>query len=162
MAVQKLFPETKVTIGPVVDNGFYYDFDRKEPFTLEDLGKIETEMRRIIKANLPIIREEVEREQIKAEIEQLGEPYKLEILYSIPEVEIITRYFIGNPDSGRWKKGEKPEPSLIETATIEPDEFWWDLCAEPHLNFTGEINLDAFALESSERLPAAIEEKTTI
>ncbi|MFB2978582.1 threonine--tRNA ligase [Microseira sp. BLCC-F43] len=148
MAVQKLFPETKVTIGPVVDNGFYYDFDRKESFTMEDLGKIETEMRRIIQANLPIIREEVEREQIKAEIEQLGEPYKLEILDSIPEGEIITRYFMGNPDSGRWKKAEKPEPSLIETATIEPDEFWWDLCAGPHLNFTGEINPDAFALES--------------
>ncbi|HAZ43551.1 MAG TPA: threonine--tRNA ligase [Cyanobacteria bacterium UBA11371] len=148
MAVQKLFPETKVTIGPVVDNGFYYDFDRKQPFTPEDLGKIETEMRRIIQANLPIIREEVAREQIKAEIERLGEPYKLEILESIPEGEIITRYFIGNPDSGRWKKGEKPEPSLIENAKIEPDEFWWDLCAGPHLNFTGEINPDAFALES--------------
>ncbi|HAX79802.1 MAG TPA: threonine--tRNA ligase [Cyanobacteria bacterium UBA11372] len=125
MAVQKLFPETKVTIGPVVENGFYYDFDRQEPFTPEDLGKIETEMRRIMQANLPIIREEVEREKIKAEIEQLEEPYKLEILDSIKEGEIITRYLIGNSD-----------------------EIWWDLCAGPHLNFTGEINPDGFALES--------------
>jgi len=84
MAVQKLFPETKVTIGPVTETGFYYDFDRKEPFTPEDLNIIQTEMRRIIQANLPIICEVVEREEIKAEIEQLGEPYKLEILAKIP------------------------------------------------------------------------------
>ena len=85
MAVQTLFPETKVTIGPTTDNGFYYDFDRKQPFTPEDLSKIEAEMRRIIQANLPVICEVVEREQIRDEIAQLGEPYKLEILNSIPE-----------------------------------------------------------------------------
>ena len=119
MAVQILFPETKVTIGPTTDTGFYYDFDRPQPFTPEDLKKITKQMRFIIKANLPIIREEVTREEIKAEIEQLNESYKLEILDSIPEGETITRYYIGSPDGGRWSDvGEKlkaalPEPSLI-------------------------------------------------
>jgi threonyl-tRNA synthetase len=80
MAVQILFPETKVTIGPTTDTGFYYDFARQQAFTPEDLTKITKQMRLIIKANLPIIREEVNRKEIKAEIEQLGEPYKLEIL----------------------------------------------------------------------------------
>ena len=84
MAVQKLFPGTKVAIGPVTDTGFYYDFDCPESITPEDLGKIESQMRKIIKANLPIIREEVEREEIKKEITALNEPYKLEILERIP------------------------------------------------------------------------------
>lgn len=148
MAVQKLFPETKVTIGPWTDSGFYYDFDRQEPFTPEDLTQIEAEMKKIIKANLPIIREEVNREQIQAEIEQLNEPYKLEILNSIPETETITRYFIGCPDVGRGTIHPEVKPSLIEPVTIPAEEFWWDLCAGPHLNYTGEINPDAFALES--------------
>jgi threonyl-tRNA synthetase len=65
MAVQKLFPETKVTIGPTTDTVFYYDFDLKAPFTPEELGQITNEMKRIIKANLPVIREEVNREQIR-------------------------------------------------------------------------------------------------
>lgn len=149
MAVQKLFSETKVTIGPVTETGFYYDFDRKEPFTPEDLNTIQTEMRRIIQANLPVICEGVEREEIKAEIEQLGEPYKLEILAKIPPEETITRYFIGTPDGGKWTdKKTQPEPSLINPVTTPPGEYWWDLCAGPHLNFTGEIHPDAFALES--------------
>ena len=84
MAVQALFPETKVTIGPCTDTGFYYDFARAAPFTPEDLNRIEVEMRRIIQANLPIIRETVERDDIRAEIEQLNEPYKLQILDGIP------------------------------------------------------------------------------
>ncbi len=90
MAVQILFPETKVTIGPTTDAGFYYDFDRPQPFTPEDLKKITKQMRLVIKANLPIIREEITRAEIKTEIEELGEPYKLEILESIPEGETIT------------------------------------------------------------------------
>ncbi|MGF1675518.1 MAG: threonine--tRNA ligase, partial [Rivularia sp. (in: cyanobacteria)] len=84
MAVQRLFPGTKVAIGPVTDTGFYYDFDCPVSITTDDLGKIEVEMRRIIKDNLPIIREEVEREEIKKEIAALNEPYKLEILERIP------------------------------------------------------------------------------
>jgi threonyl-tRNA synthetase len=149
MAVQTLFPETKVTIGPTTDNGFYYDFDRKQPFTPEDLSKLEAEMRRIIQANLPVIREVVEREQIRDEITLLGEPYKLEILDKIPADATITRYFIGNPDAGKLSDSSiNSEPSLLEAITLPPSEYWWDLCAGPHLNFTGEINLDAFALES--------------
>ncbi|NER96633.1 MAG: threonine--tRNA ligase [Symploca sp. SIO1B1] len=150
MAVQTLFPETKVTIGPWTDTGFYYDFDRQTPFTPDDLIQINTEMRRIINANLPIIREVVDREQIQAEIEQLSEPYKLEILDSIPAEEPITRYFIGFVDTLQ----DAAEASLFNIAadTLRQKQMgkdcWWDLCAGPHLNSTGEINPDAFALES--------------
>jgi threonyl-tRNA synthetase len=128
MAVQTLFKDAKVTIGPATDTGFYYDFDRAEPFTPQDLKKIEKEMRRIIKANLPVVRQEFDRATIQAEIEKLNEPYKLEILAAIPEGETITRYTLGDPH------GDKP--------------FWWDLCAGPHLATTGEIHPEAFALES--------------
>jgi threonyl-tRNA synthetase len=137
MAVQSLFPETKVTIGPTTDIGFYYDFDRPSAFTPEDLRKVEKKMREIIKANLPIIEEVVERDEIRQKIAELGENYKLEILDSIPENETITRYFIGFPDHNRTI--QKP---------LKPLNFWWDLCAGPHLNFTGEINPKAFTLES--------------
>ncbi|MEL6247149.1 MAG: aminoacyl--tRNA ligase-related protein, partial [Cyanobacteria bacterium J06627_15] len=148
MAVQTLFPETKVTIGPCTDTGFYYDFDRAEPFTPDDLKRITTEMRRIIRANLPIIRETVERDNIRAEIEQLNEPYKLEILDSIPADEPITRYYIGCPDS----LPVTVEPSLFNQSpanTPSPaTRCWWDLCAGPHLSRTGELHPKAFALES--------------
>ena len=147
MAVQSLFPETKVTIGPWTDTGFYYDFDRSIPFTPDDLEKIEAEMRRIIRANLPVIREVVDRENIQAEIVALKEPYKQEILDSIPTDDSITRYFIGSPDAGVAPHPEL-EPSLIHPITVPPTEVWWDLCAGPHLNFTGDIHPEAFALES--------------
>jgi threonyl-tRNA synthetase len=111
MAVQTLFPETKVTIGPCTDTGFYYDFDRADPFTPEDLERIAAEMRHIIQANLPIIRETVERDDIRAEIEHLNEPYKLEILDSIPAEEPITRYYIGCPD---------PLPAAAEPSLFNP------------------------------------------
>lgn len=150
MAVQTLFPETKVAIGPWTDTGFYYDFARTAPFTTDDLTQIATEMRRIIKANLPIIREVVDLEQIRGEIESLNEPYKLEILDSIPADEPISRYFIGCADTLQGVS----ETSLfhIATDTLTQKQIgkdcWWDLCAGPHLNYTGEINPDAFALES--------------
>ena len=145
MAVQKLFPGTKVAIGPVTNAGFYYDFDCPVSITSDDLGKIEAEMRRIIKANFPIIREQVKREEIKREIAALDEPYKLEILAKIPSEQTITRYFIGSPDGG------KPESSLFIVDNIKTnraDSYWWDLCAGPHVDFTGEINQKAFALLS--------------
>ncbi|AFY99188.1 threonine--tRNA ligase [Calothrix sp. PCC 6303] len=149
MAVQKLYPGTKVAIGPVTEAGFFYDFDSAVSFTPDNLPKITKEMRRIIKANLPIIQEVVNREEIKAEIIALGEPYKLEILDSIPEVEVITRYFIGSPDVGKLTNTDvQIEPSLLEPVIIPPKIYWWDLCAGPHVNFTGEVNPDAFALES--------------
>ncbi|NET30572.1 MAG: hypothetical protein F6K19_01030 [Cyanothece sp. SIO1E1] len=147
MAVQSLFPEAKVTIGPWTETGFYYDFDRPSPFTPEDLEQIEAEMRRIIRTNLPIIREVVDRDDIQAEIAVLQEPYKQEILDSIPADEPITRYFIGSPDAGVASHSEI-EPSLIDPIIVPPTEVWWDLCAGPHLNFTGDIHPDVFALES--------------
>ncbi|KAM6548470.1 hypothetical protein CsatB_020146 [Cannabis sativa] len=120
MAVQKLFPNAKVTIGPWIDNGFYYDFDM-EPLTDKDLKKIKKEMDRIIARNLPLVREEVSRDEAHSRIKALNEPYKLEILDSIKE-EPITIYHIG---------GE-----------------WWDLCAGPHVPSTGIINRRAVELES--------------
>jgi threonyl-tRNA synthetase len=122
MAVQKLFPKAQVTIGPTTDYGFYYDFDHPEPFTPEDLDRIKKEMQAIIKKGLPVIREEVSREEARRRIEALGEPYKLEILDSIPEGEVISIYHLGNE--------------------------WWDLCAGPHVENTQELNPKAFDLLS--------------
>ncbi len=147
MAVQRLFPETRVTIGPWTDTGFYYDFDRADPFTPDDLSRIEAEMRQIIRANLPIVHETVERDELRSELEQLHEPYKLEILDGIPLHEPITRYYIGCPDP---VVGAEP-PSLFDLPApgeVSPGVCWWDLCAGPHLNTTGEIHPEAFALES--------------
>ncbi len=129
MAVQKLYPDAKVTIGPATENGFYYDFDRAEHFTPSDLKAIAKEMKRIIKWNQPLVRQELPRPEMLAEIEKLNEPYKIELLAAIPEGQNISRYFIGDP-----AKSEK--------------QPWWDLCAGPHLDATGDINPDAFALES--------------
>ncbi|KAF3443309.1 hypothetical protein FNV43_RR12991 [Rhamnella rubrinervis] len=120
MAVQRIFPDAKVTIGPWIENGFYYDFDM-EPLTDRDLKKIKKEMDRIIGKNLPLIREEVSRHEAQRRIMALNEPYKLEILESIKE-DPITIYHIGNE--------------------------WWDLCAGPHLESTGKINRKAVELES--------------
>ncbi len=120
MAVQKLFPKAQVTIGPWTENGFYYDFDSPDAFTDKDLKKIRKEMIKIINRKLPVVREEVSREEAKRRIEELDEPYKLEILESIEEP--ITLYHLG--------------------------EQWWDLCAGPHLESTGDINPKAIALES--------------
>lgn len=120
MAVQKLFPQAQVTIGPWTENGFYYDFDCPEPFTDKDLKKIKKEMIKIVNRQLPVIREEVSREEARQRIEELGEPYKLEILDSIEEP--ITIYHLG--------------------------EQWWDLCAGPHLETTAQLNPKAFELES--------------
>ena len=129
MAVQKLYPDAKVTIGPATENGFYYDFDRAEHFTPSDLKAIAKEMKRIIKWNQPLVRQELPRPEMLTEIEKLNEPYKIELLAAIPEGPPISRYFIGDP-----AKFEK--------------QPWWDLCAGPHLETTGDINPDAFALES--------------
>ncbi|MEO1396282.1 MAG: threonine--tRNA ligase [Cyanobacteria bacterium J06634_5] len=147
MAVQQLFPETKVTIGPCTETGFYYDFDRADTFTPADLKKIEKKMRKIIGANLPIIREEVERADIAAEIDALNEPYKQEILAGIAPEDTITRYFIGSPDVGRGKRSET-DPSLLDLRPAPPSQSWWDLCAGPHVQSTGEVHPKAFTLES--------------
>ena len=149
MAVQRLFPETHVTIGPWTETGFYYDFDRADPFTPDDLGRIEAAMGQIIGANLPIIRETVDRDELRSEIVQMNEPYKLEILDGIPLGEPITRYYIGCPDLISPSNADD-EPSLFDVSALKAGEStcWWDLCAGPHLNRTGEIDPEAFALES--------------
>jgi threonyl-tRNA synthetase len=121
MAVQKLFPQAQVTIGPWIDYGFYYDFDNPEAFTEADLKAIKQEMAKIIKKKLPVTREEVSREEAQRRIEAINEPYKLEILADIKQ-EPITIYHLG-------------------------DE-WWDLCAGPHVESTAELNPKAIALES--------------
>lgn len=120
MAVQKLFPEAQVTIGPWIENGFYYDFDKREPFTEQDLKTIKKEMIKIINRKLPVIREEVSREEAEARIKKINEPYKLEILEGLQEP--ITIYHLSDQ--------------------------WWDLCAGPHLENTSELNPKAFELES--------------
>lgn len=93
MAVQKLFPKAQVTIGPWIENCFYYDFDIPEPFTEADLKAIKKEMVKIIKRDLPVIREEVSREEAKSRIEKIKEPYKLEILEDLEDP--ITIYHLG-------------------------------------------------------------------
>ena len=120
MAVQRLFPAVKVTIGPWTDSGFYYDFDAPEPFTEADLKAIHKEMVRIIGRRLPLERVEVSREEAERRIRAQNEPYKLEILAGLNEP--ITLYTLG--------------------------QDWWDLCAGPHVAHTGELNAKAFELES--------------
>ncbi|MBP0001449.1 MAG: threonine--tRNA ligase [Cyanobacteria bacterium SID2] len=121
MAVQRLFPETQVTIGPSTEYGFYYDFDRPEPFTEKDLKTIKKEMVKIIKQKLPVVREVVTREEAEKRIQAIKEPYKLEILADIA-TEPITLYHLG--------------------------DLWWDLCAGPHVETTGDLNPKAIDLES--------------
>ncbi|TAG92522.1 MAG: threonine--tRNA ligase [Oscillatoriales cyanobacterium] len=120
MAVQKLFPKAQVTIGPWIENGFYYDFDTPEPFTEQDLKAIKKEMIKIINRKLPVIREEVSREEAQQRIQAINEPYKLEILAGL--IEPITLYHLGDQ--------------------------WWDLCAGPHMDNTSELNPKAIELES--------------
>lgn len=119
-AVKKLFPEAKITIGPSIENGFYYDFDVPRPFTEEDLIAIEAEMRKIAGRNLPFVREEVTREQARVLFLSLNETYKLEILDAIPEGETVTLYRHGD---------------------------FVDLCRGPHVEHTGKIK--AFKLLST-------------
>ena len=120
MAVQKLFPAAKVTIGPWTETGFYYDFDNPEPFTEADLKAIKKEMAKLIGRRLPLERLEVSRADAEAKIRAQNEPYKLEILGGLQEP--ITLYTLGDD--------------------------WWDLCAGPHVAHTGELNAKAFELES--------------
>jgi threonyl-tRNA synthetase len=112
MAVQELFPGTQVTIGPVIENGFYYDFARKEPFTEEDLNKIENKMKEIVDRNVLTTREVWKREEAISHFKKKGEIYKSELIESIPKGEEVSIYFHGE---------------------------WHDLCRGPHLSSTGKI-----------------------
>ena len=112
-AVQELYPGTQVTIGPAIENGFYYDFAREEPFTPDDLKKIEKRMTEIIKRNLPIEREVWTRDKAIKTFGELGESYKVEIIEDIiPEGEELSVY----------RQGE-----------------WFDVCRGPHLPSTSKL-----------------------
>ena len=112
MAVQELFPGTQVTIGPVIENGFYYDFARKESFTEDDLIKIENKMKEIVDRDEITKREVWERNKAIAHFRKKGEIYKAELIEAIPENEDVSIYFHGE---------------------------WHDLCRGPHLSSTGKI-----------------------
>ena len=111
-AVKRLWPETKLAIGPSIENGFYYDLDSEETFTTEDLEKIEAEMRKICKEKLKLERFELPREEAVKFMEEKGEPYKVELINDLPEDAVISFY----------KQGD-----------------FTDLCAGPHLDSTGRI-----------------------
>jgi len=112
MAVQELFPGTKIAIGPAIKDGFYYDFSRKEPFTPQDLEKIEKKMKEIVEKNEPTKREVWERKKAKDHYKKIGENYKVELVDSIPEDQEVSIYYHGK---------------------------WYDLCRGPHLASTGKI-----------------------
>ena len=112
-AVQELFPGTQVTIGPAIEDGFYYDFARQEPFSLDDLEKIESRMEDIVSRNLLIEREVWERDEAKRVFAEIGEKYKVEIIEDIiPEGEEVSVYRQGD---------------------------WLDVCRGPHLPSTGKL-----------------------
>jgi threonyl-tRNA synthetase len=111
-AVQALYPGTQVTIGPSIENGFYYDFARDEPFTPDDLEKIEEKMREIIKADDPFVREEWDREEAIHTFHDMGEKYKAELIQGLPQDEVVSVYRQGD---------------------------WFDLCRGPHLPSTGHV-----------------------
>ena len=119
-AVQEIWPDVKVTIGPVIEHGWYYDFDRAEPFTPEDLGQIEKKMRDIIAARDSVRTEVWERARAIAHYEALNEPYKVELVNAIPDD--------GQPIRMYWH-GD-----------------WQDLCRGPHLQHTGQVPADGFKL----------------
>ncbi len=112
MAVQELFPGTKIAIGPAIKDGFYYDFSRKDPFTPQDLVKIEKKMKEIIDKNEPTRREVWERKKTKEHYKKIGEKYKVELVDSIPKDQDVSIYYHGK---------------------------WYDLCRGPHLTSTGKI-----------------------
>ncbi|MEL6479084.1 MAG: threonine--tRNA ligase [Pseudomonadota bacterium] len=118
-AVQEIWPDTQVTIGPVVDNGWYYDFDREEPFSEADFDAIEKKMRQIIEARDPVRTEVWERARAIQFYKDNNEPYKIELIESIPGNEPIRMYWHGH---------------------------WQDLCRGPHLVHTGQVPSDAFKL----------------
>ncbi len=120
-AVQEIWPATKVTIGPVIENGWYYDFDRAEPFTPEDLGLIEKKMKEIINKRDPVTTEVWDRDRAIKFYEANNEPYKVELIEAIPGDEPLRMYWHGH---------------------------WQDLCRGPHLQHTGQVPGDAFKLMS--------------
>ena len=111
-AVKRLYPNTKLAIGPAIDNGFYYDFDTEIPFTADVLEKLEAEMKKIIKEDLPLVRSVKPREEAVKYMEEKDEPYKVELINDLPEGSIVSFYTQGD---------------------------FTDLCAGPHLASTGKL-----------------------
>jgi threonyl-tRNA synthetase len=111
-AVQALFPGTQVTIGPSIENGFYYDFARNEPFTTDDFAAIEAKMRELVARNAPFVRSVIDRNEGIAFFEARGEKYKAELIRDLPGSEVITLYSQG---------------------------AWIDLCRGPHMRGTGDV-----------------------
>ena len=120
-AVQEIWPETKVTIGPVIEDGFFYDFDREEPFSESDLEQIEDKMREIIALKDPVRTEIWTRKAAIEHYKKTDEPYKVELVNAVPKGEKIRMYWHGD---------------------------WQDLCRGPHLVHTGQVPPDAFKLMS--------------
>lgn len=118
-AVKRIFPTAKLAIGPAIQNGFYYDFEFKTPVTRDQLPQIEDEMKKIVKSNIELTREEVTRNEAIRIMREMGETYKIELIKDIPEGELITLYRQGD---------------------------YLDLCAGPHVPSTGYIK--AFKLTS--------------
>jgi len=118
-AVQVIWPDVKVTIGPVIKDGWYYDFDRAEPFTPEDLGAIEKKMKEIINLRDPVRTEIWDRDRAIAHYRESGEPYKVELVEAIPADQKLRMYWHGD---------------------------WQDLCRGPHLPHTGQVPADGFTL----------------
>ncbi|MDP2807075.1 MAG: TGS domain-containing protein, partial [bacterium] len=111
-AVTELFPNTKAAIGPAIEDGYYYDFDRPEPFSSDDLSAIEKKMAELAAKDISIVRQEMPREQALEHFQAKGEPYKVELIASLPAGEVISFYKQGN---------------------------FIDLCRGPHLPSTGRI-----------------------
>ena len=118
-AIKHLWPDTKLAIGPAIENGFYYDFDTDHKFSEEDFNKIQKEMKKIAQANYPLERFELPRAEAIKYMEEKGEPYKVELINDLPEDAVISFY----------KQGD-----------------FVDLCAGPHMESTGQIK--AFKLMS--------------
>ena len=111
-AVKRLYPDTRLAIGPAIENGFYYDFDRDEPFTQEDLGKIEEEMKKIVREHLSVERFELPRDHARSLMQEKGESYKVELIDDLPKDTALSFYRQGD---------------------------FIDLCAGPHLENTNEV-----------------------
>lgn len=111
-AVKRLYPETRLAIGPAIENGFYYDFDRSEPFTQDDLAKIEDEMKKIVREHLPVERFELPRDEARSLMQEKGESYKVELIDDLPADTVLSFYRQGD---------------------------FVDLCAGPHLENTNEV-----------------------
>ena len=118
-AVQEIWPDVKVTIGPVIRDGWYYDFDRKDPFTTDDLTLIEKKMKEIINARDPVKTEVWSRQKAIDYYKKNNEPFKIELIESIPGNEPIRMYWHG---------------------------YWQDLCRGPHFQHTGQVPADGFKL----------------